>query len=487
MTILWSNNASTTIAGSITPASLTVTLAAGTGAEFPSPTGGDYFCCTFYDQATKTVNEICHCTSRTGDVCTIVRAQEGTTAKAWNAGDIFANLVTAGTLASFVQTGTTPAANTTIVYTGDDTSTTPNLIIANTNPVPASLVLGMQFNIRVKNSNSGPTNLQLNGAASVASTRQNGKPHTAGDLTATEEMIFVYNGVNFTSMVMDIVQHPPQNIFYVRPDGNDNNSGLSNTSAAAFLTIYGAIAAIQSRYISQLTITLNVADGTYVGGVDIPGGYVASWNIVGNVTNPGNVVIDATSLTPPAGASISGHAFNVTTSAVLELSGFTLKGYYSSCASRQGGRLNVHDCNVVNPVAPAGGAPARACFYSHDHGNMYIYGVINHSSGGHNCGALWFVQGGGNLALGYHDDFVTHNLTYNFTGSAFSVGTASAYATNGGGIGVYVQRITWSGRSLVTGPQYNVQNAAGIATDGSTLDGVLPGTAGIIGPLGWVN
>ena len=73
MTILWSNNASTTIAGSIIGTDTTVALAAGTGIKFPSPTAGNYFVATFYDQATKTINEIVHCTARVGDTCTTVR------------------------------------------------------------------------------------------------------------------------------------------------------------------------------------------------------------------------------------------------------------------------------------------------------------------------------------------------------------------------------------------------------------------------------
>src|SRR6516165_3435203 len=104
MTILFANNASTTVAGSITASSTTVNLAAGTGMFFPPvATGsGNYFCATFYDQATKTINEIVHVTNLSGDVATIVRGQEGTTPRAWTSGDIFANLVTAGTLQAFV-------------------------------------------------------------------------------------------------------------------------------------------------------------------------------------------------------------------------------------------------------------------------------------------------------------------------------------------------------------------------------------------------
>src|SRR6516164_10285545 len=105
MTVLFSNNASTTVAGSITSTDTAVNVAAGTSVEFPLPSvTGDYFDATFYDAATGTIQEIVHVTAvnTQTDTFTIVRAQEGTTAKAWNPGDTISNLVTAAALGSFV-------------------------------------------------------------------------------------------------------------------------------------------------------------------------------------------------------------------------------------------------------------------------------------------------------------------------------------------------------------------------------------------------
>ena len=59
---------------------------------------------TFNDAATGLLTEIVYCTARTGDICTIVRAQEGTAAQSWLAGDLAANLITAGQMAAMVQT-----------------------------------------------------------------------------------------------------------------------------------------------------------------------------------------------------------------------------------------------------------------------------------------------------------------------------------------------------------------------------------------------
>lgn len=95
-TVLFANNASTTLAGAITSTATTANLSSGTGSLFPSPSSGQYFVLTFTDAGTGLINEIVWVTDVSGDVITMTRAQEGTTAKAWNAGDFAANLWTAG-------------------------------------------------------------------------------------------------------------------------------------------------------------------------------------------------------------------------------------------------------------------------------------------------------------------------------------------------------------------------------------------------------
>jgi len=108
VSILFANNATSTLAGSISNVAVACNLAPGTGALFPSPTGSDYFVMTFTDAATGILKEIVHVTARSVDTLTIVRAQEGTTALAWTAGDIAANLNTAGTMQGLVQPDDNP-------------------------------------------------------------------------------------------------------------------------------------------------------------------------------------------------------------------------------------------------------------------------------------------------------------------------------------------------------------------------------------------
>ena len=101
--LLAANNAATTLAQSINSVTTTITLATGTGGSFPQPTGEQAFKLSLTDANTRLQHEITLCTARSGDVCTVIRGQEGTTAQGWSAGDIVANLPTAGTMENAVQ------------------------------------------------------------------------------------------------------------------------------------------------------------------------------------------------------------------------------------------------------------------------------------------------------------------------------------------------------------------------------------------------
>src|SRR6185312_9285109 len=102
-TYQFANNANTILAGPINPVVTTLQVAAGTGQLFPTPAANQPFLMTLLDAATQQINEIVLVTARVGDVFTIVRGQEGTTAKNWAGGDICAQLVTAGTMQNFEQ------------------------------------------------------------------------------------------------------------------------------------------------------------------------------------------------------------------------------------------------------------------------------------------------------------------------------------------------------------------------------------------------
>lgn len=83
----FANNAATTLASGITSTATSLTVAAGTGSLFPAITGSQYFYLTLIDSATGTQIEIVKVTAVSTDTFTIVRAQDGTTAKTYAAGD----------------------------------------------------------------------------------------------------------------------------------------------------------------------------------------------------------------------------------------------------------------------------------------------------------------------------------------------------------------------------------------------------------------
>jgi hypothetical protein len=100
MAQLFANNASTTLASNITSVATTLTVSAGAGALFPSPTGGDYFLITMvgFTSGVETSWEIIKVTARSTDTLTIVRAQESTTAAAWTTGTKIELRLTAGSM-----------------------------------------------------------------------------------------------------------------------------------------------------------------------------------------------------------------------------------------------------------------------------------------------------------------------------------------------------------------------------------------------------
>jgi hypothetical protein len=97
---LFSNNASSLLAASITPTTTVIQVASG--AAFPSPTGGNYFVAALVNADGDL--EIVKCTSRTGNLLTVVRGQEGTSAQSWVLNTTRVELrLTSGTMDNLLQ------------------------------------------------------------------------------------------------------------------------------------------------------------------------------------------------------------------------------------------------------------------------------------------------------------------------------------------------------------------------------------------------
>jgi hypothetical protein len=98
MAVLFKNNASSRLAVAIAVGATSLSVTAGEGAKFPSPTAGDWFPLTLIKASGAM--EILQCTARSGDVLTITRAQEGTSAQAFSAGDRVELRLTEGAIAA---------------------------------------------------------------------------------------------------------------------------------------------------------------------------------------------------------------------------------------------------------------------------------------------------------------------------------------------------------------------------------------------------
>ncbi len=100
MPVLFANRAASLLASSIDDSATTLILTSGTEGRFPSPTGGDWFPVTVADAAGNVENM--HCTARAGSILTVLRGQEGTAARAFDAGAAVESRVTAGALSSAI-------------------------------------------------------------------------------------------------------------------------------------------------------------------------------------------------------------------------------------------------------------------------------------------------------------------------------------------------------------------------------------------------
>lgn len=114
---LFTNNAVGQLASSIADTDLSLTLGSGEGALFPNPAGGQYFYATIYDDANNM--EVVKCTARSTNTLTIVRAQEGTTALAFDAGDNVELRVVASSLSNFGQTDSENTWTQNQTFSGD--------------------------------------------------------------------------------------------------------------------------------------------------------------------------------------------------------------------------------------------------------------------------------------------------------------------------------------------------------------------------------
>ncbi|ENT4609253.1 hypothetical protein ACFDWB_002215 [Salmonella enterica] len=112
MIIGFGNNVVSSLAADITASQTTIQVMPGAGAMFANLLTSDYanssnplktYAKITLTDAKETVFEVCHLTAVNHDMLTVIRGQEGTTAKGWSLNDVIANFATRGSENQFVQ------------------------------------------------------------------------------------------------------------------------------------------------------------------------------------------------------------------------------------------------------------------------------------------------------------------------------------------------------------------------------------------------
>jgi hypothetical protein len=353
----------------------------------------------------------------------------------------------------------------------------------------------MIFEIKVANTTTGtgPVHLQLNGMASVRASRVNGSDLVGNDLTASENYLFMYNGVDYTSTIQATAAQKSSNIisattFYVRTDstsvvnssGIESNDGLANTPTEAFKTVQGAVNTIKATYISMDTITIRVADGTYTGGAFVGNSYIAAWNIVGNSANPGNCIIDATSTNSAVyvPGSNAGTCFEIDNSGVMDITGFYLRSYYANATCVGGCTMYATNIYYTSPIR---GSPTCGASSGSTYG---LLGTNNQFIGTTSCDCFLSAYGG-TVAMGGHDVYGTSYMTATVIGNP-PINRGFAESIAGGHIIIFDSVCSFPG-GQPQGPAYFCSQGGGIDfMDGNS--NVFPGSQpGQVYPPGWIS
>lgn len=211
MLALFSNNASATLASSISTSSTAITVSTGMGGMFPTITAGTFFMATLTDSSNNV--EIIKVTGRTSDVLTVVRAQEGTTARAYAAADKVELRISASILAGLAQldgpqtfTGvktftTAPVFSTALAVTsggsGTTTSTGTGSVVLSDSPTLVSPSLGTPTALVGTNITGTAAGLSIGGTAT------NAVNLTTTNFTITESgssLVFKYQGIIVASI-----------------------------------------------------------------------------------------------------------------------------------------------------------------------------------------------------------------------------------------------------------------------------------------------
>lgn len=288
MIIGFGNNVVSTIASDITATQTTFSVNPGSGGQFanllttdvsnPDSPHGIYAKITITDKQ-QTVFEICHLTGVSQDALTVIRGQEGTTAKGWSLNDTISNFATRGSEQKFVQSEQLQGGD----YTAAKAGGTANALAIS---LPSTFFdngatnwqLGTPILVTPIITNTGPATIQVTLSGKVIGTfplyKGNKATLTAGDLIAgipfccvidqTKTFFNVINPANASRGALLNIQRfgstgtytPTPGAKFIRLTLTGGGGGAGGCQASSSNgTYFGAGGGAGATVISQFTLT----------------------------------------------------------------------------------------------------------------------------------------------------------------------------------------------------------------------------------------
>lgn len=362
MKYIATNNAESTLASGIGAGDVTLTLTTGTGALFPSPGANEAFKLRLKEGATM---EIVDCTSRLGDVCTVIRAREGTSASAFNAGASVVNTITAEHLMSKIDDDAIPVGSDKEIMFNDagmlasdeffkfdknnDSLVLGNATILPGNPLSIAATVDSYTQVAFQNRSNGE----------FAST-----DYIAWADNGSDEANYIDLGINSSLFADPSFSFSGPNDGYLYVDGGDLVIGTATTGKSV-------------KFYAEGTTSSDYAGEWGIGGIDLPTG--------SNFTINGSAVFELTANKGQANGYASLGADGKVPAGQLPASSSTFLGLSdtpSSYTGQQGKVVAVNSAqNALEFISAGGSGDMLASVYDPSNIASNVFSCDNHVGG----------------------------------------------------------------------------------------------------------
>lgn len=130
-----------------------------------------------------------------------------------------------------------------IPYTAD-TSVTPNTIVAPFSPAITSFAAGDLIKVKLANTVTGATVINVNALPSITVVRPDGSPIRAGDIVIGQVLLLEFDGVNFQVVNMAVISSFVRGAIYIWPLDTPPAGTLECNGAAVSRSQYSALFAV---------------------------------------------------------------------------------------------------------------------------------------------------------------------------------------------------------------------------------------------------